>query len=210
MNRGDWPGHLFVLEGIDGAGKTTVCVRVEEMLRQEGREVVHLREPTNESKWGKEIRARSAHGELTSAEELELFLKDRAWHIENKILPALKAGKIVLMDRYFFATGAYQSVSTGIPWSEILQRNREEIHAPEPDIIFILDISAEAGLARVRESREETNEQFERLDRLVKVRQAYLAMAENDKGSYVVIDATLPVETVTDIVYHEILAILDK
>ncbi len=202
----DRMGHLFVLEGIDGAGKTAVCERLIKILGDAGHDVVHLREPTSESQWGKEIRSRSPNGELTPAEELDLFLKDREWHIMNKICPALSSGKIVIMDRYFFATGAYQSVSTGISWREILRRNREEIHAPEPDLIFILDLPAEEGLARVRKSREEIIEQFEQIDRLVKVRQAYLEMAQyDDKGSYVLIDARLPLETVVDIILGEIL-----
>ncbi|MFW9907075.1 MAG: dTMP kinase [Candidatus Thorarchaeota archaeon] len=191
-----YPGYLFVLEGIDGAGKTTICDRVVSYLLQERLDVIRLREPTNESPWGQEIRIRSPKGELTSYEELDLFIRDRDWHVKNRIMPSLKAGRIVLMDRYFFATGAYQSTSTGIHWSEILRRNREEIHAPEPDIIFILDIPAEIGLARVMNDRGEPNLQFERLERLVRVREAYLEMVENDSGRYIVVDATKPIENV--------------
>lgn len=202
--KGNRTGYLFVLEGIDGAGKTAVCERIIKQLRSDGYDVIHLREPTSESKWGKEIRSRSPNGELSPAEEFDLFLKDREWHIKNKIAPALTSGKIVIMDRYFFATGAYQSVSTGISWREILRRNREGIHAPEPDLIFILDIPAKEGLARVRKSRDEIIEQFEQIDRLVRVRQAYLEMAQHDNGSYVLIDARLPLETVVDIILNEI------
>lgn len=193
-----------MIEGIDGAGKTSVCKQIIEELKNDGYDVAHLREPTNESQWGREIRSRSPNGELTPAEELDLFLKDREWHIKNKINPALASGKIVIMDRYFFATGAYQSVSAGISWREILRRNREEIHAPEPDLIFILDLPADEGLARVRKSRNEVIEQFEQIDRLVKVRQAYLEMSQYDNGSYIVVDARLPLETVVDIVISEI------
>ena len=108
------------------------------------------------------------------------------------------------MDRYFFATGAYQTVSTGVHWSEILKRNREEISAPEPDIIFILDVPAEIGLKRVSGSRGGLNLQFEKLDRLVKVRAAYLEMSENDSGNYIVIDAQKALSAVTDEVYSAI------
>jgi len=202
------PGHLFVIEGIDGAGKTTVCDSVERNLLQNSYDVIRLREPTSESIWGKEIRSRSPAGELTSTEELELFIKDRDWHVKNRILPSLEAGKIVLMDRYFFATGAYQSTSTGIHWNEILRRNREDINAPEPNIIIILDISAEQGLERVLESRGEKNEQFEQLDRLVKVRIAYLEMIQEDFGNYILIDATQPLEDVVDQVTNAILGYL--
>jgi dTMP kinase len=197
-------GWLFVLEGVDGAGKTVVCSSVVEMLLQEGLEVTRIREPTDESEWGREIRARSPKGELTPAEELELFIRDREWNIVNRIQPALDSGKIVLMDRYFFATGAYQTVSTGLPWQEILKRNREEIGAPEPDIIFILDLSAERGLERALGREGTRNEQFEQIERLVRVRQAYLEMSELDDGTYIVIDASQPLKDVVLKVFSSI------
>ncbi|MHA1949462.1 MAG: dTMP kinase [Candidatus Thorarchaeota archaeon] len=131
-----YSGFLFVLEGIDGSGKTCACKELAKRLQSIGYDVVRLREPTAESQWGKEIRARSPAGELSPDEELDLYTKDREWHIANRILPALEKGKIVLMDRYFFASGAYQSTVLDIHWSEILRINREDISAPEPDIKF--------------------------------------------------------------------------
>lgn len=203
-------GHLFVLEGVDGGGKTTVCDSVAEMLLSDGHKVVKLTEPTRESQWGQEIRERSALGELAPEEELELFLRDREWHIKNKIQPALDADKIVLMDRYFFASGAYQSTSTGLHWKEILRRNREEIHAPEPDIVFILDVPVEIGLERVSTRKLTLNQQFEQHDRLVKVRQAYLEMVSEDSGRFSVIDATKKLEEVVGEVYKQIIEFLEE
>lgn len=203
-------GMLFVFEGVDGGGKTTVCDSVAEKLRSDGYEVVKLTEPTRESQWGQEIRERSALGELTPEEELELFLRDREWHIKNKIHPALDAAKIVLMDRYFFASGAYQSTSTGLHWKEILRRNREEIHAPEPDLVFILDLPVEIGLERVSSRKLTLNQQFEQHDRLVKVRQAYLEMVSEDRGIFSVIDATRKLEEVVAEVHQQIIEFLDE
>ena len=203
MESEDRQGHLFVLEGIDGSGKTTVCLRVEQHLLGLGYNVVRLREPTSESKWGQEIRERSPRGELTPEEELTLFIKDRDWNATNRIRPALSKGQIVLMDRYFFATGAYQTTSTGISWEEILRRNREEISAPEPDIVFILDVSVEQGLQRIGGREEDRNQQFEQYDRLLKVRQAYLEMVERDSGNLVFIDASRDLEFVyNDVLQH--------
>lgn len=203
-------GLLFVLEGIDGSGKTAVAEQVVELLANEGYDVVKLHEPTSESKWGRAIKTRSPSGGLSPAEELDFFLRDREWHIKNRIRPALDAGKIIIMDRYFFANGAYQSTSTGIHWNEILRRNRDEIHAPEPSLVFILDVPAETGLARVFGRNYETNQQFEKAERLVRVRQAYLAMAHEDKGAFVVIDATRPLEEVVDQVHRRILEFLGR
>ncbi|TFG34727.1 dTMP kinase [Candidatus Thorarchaeota archaeon] len=198
-------GFLFLLEGIDGSGKSSACIQLSLILEEEGYDVVHLREPTNESPWGKEIRARSPRGELTPKEELDLFMKDRDWHIQNRILPALDEGNIVLLDRYFFATGAYQSEATGIPWREILRMNRDDINAPEPDIVFILDIDAETGLARATGRENKANLQFEKLERLVKVRQTYLEISSEDIGDFKVIDASRSLEEVVNEVYNEII-----
>ena len=197
-------GMLFVLEGVDGAGKTAVCDRLVDAMIDEGYDVKRLREPTDESDWGQEIRARSIKGELTPEEELELFIRDRQGHIQNRILPALESGKIILMDRYFFATGAYQSVSTGLHWKDILKRNREEISAPEPDIVFVLDVPVEMGLKRVSERKGRLNVQFEQYDRLVRVRQAYLEMTEEDIGNFMFIDARKSIELVTAEVHYHI------
>lgn len=197
-------GFLFVLEGIDGSGKTCACQELVKKLQSDGYEVVYLREPTKESQWGKEIALRSPSGELTPEEELELFIKDREWHIANRILPALRNGKVVLMDRYFFATGAYQSTVMDLHWKEILQRNREGISAPEPDIVFILDVPAEIGLKRATGRTGKANLQFERIERLVKVRKNYLEMLENDCANYELIDSKLPLEQVIDEIYDKI------
>ncbi|MHA1779492.1 MAG: dTMP kinase [Candidatus Thorarchaeota archaeon] len=203
--RNNWTGFLFVLEGIDGAGKTVAAEHLEAQLRKQGYDVLRLREPTSESPWGQEIRERSPRGELTPKEELDLFLKDREWHVQNRILPALRAGKVIILDRYFFASGAYQSTSTNLHWSEILRRNREEIHAPEPDIVFILDIPVDVGLERLGNRHDVMNLQFEVQERLEQVRQAYLEMVSKDTGHFVLIDATRPLESVVEEILIRIL-----
>lgn len=198
-------GFLFVLEGIDGSGKTCACKELVTRLQSDGYDVILLREPTHESEWGKEIRARSPAGELSPEEELELYTRDREWHIANRIQPALEQRKVVLMDRYFFASGAYQSTVLDIHWSTILQINREELRAPEPDIVFVLDVPAEIGLERATGRTGIANLQFEKLERLVNVRQNYLEMVEQDIGNFKVIDARKSLELVVDEVYNDII-----
>lgn len=198
-------GFLFVLEGIDGSGKTCACKELVTRLQADGYDVILLREPTHESEWGKEIRARSPAGELSPEEELELYTRDREWHIANRINPALEQGKVVLMDRYFFASGAYQSTVLDIHWSKILRINREELQAPEPDIVFVLDVPAEIGLERATGRTGIANLQFEKLERLVKVRQNYLEMVEQDTGFFKVIDARKSLELVVNEVYNNII-----
>ncbi|RDE11192.1 MAG: dTMP kinase [Candidatus Thorarchaeota archaeon] len=209
-NRRSRKGLLFVLEGIDGSGKTAVAELVVTRLTEEGYDAVKLHEPTSESEWGRQIRDRSPRGGLSPAEELELFVRDREWHVRNRIRPALNAGKIIVLDRYFFANGAYQSASTGIHWREILRRNREGIHPPEPDLVFVLDVPVETGLARVLGREYQSNEQFEKIERLVKVRQAYLEMAHEDAGLFEIVDATQTLEQVADQVHRRILEFLGR
>ena len=86
-------------------------------------------------------------------------------------------------------------------WREILRRNREEISAPEPDIVFILDVPAEIGLERATGRTGKANLQFERLDRLIRVRQNYLEMAEKDTGTFELIDAKNPLDQVVEEIY---------
>lgn len=201
----DRNGFLYVLEGIDGSGKTCACRELVTRFQSDGYDVIQLREPTLESEWGKEIRARSPAGELSPEEELDLYSKDRAWHIANRINPALEEGKVVLMDRYFFASGAYQSTVLDLHWSEILRLNRIELLAPEPDIVFILDVPADIGLERATGRTGKANLQFEKLDRLIRVRQNYLEMVEQDSGTFKVIDARKSLELVVNEIYNNII-----
>ena len=83
--------------------------------------------------------------------------------------------------------------------------NREDIHAPEPDIVFILDVDAETGLRRATGRENRANLQFERLERLVKVRQIYLEIASTDIGNFKIIDASRPFNEVVHEIYNNII-----
>ena len=112
MNQSATPcrGLLIVFEGLDGAGKTTQLGLLQECLRSRGRDAVCLREPTEgavgaENCGGLMLQGR---GDVTPDTELEWFLNDRREHVDQKIRPALDRKQIVLLDRYFFSTMAYQ------------------------------------------------------------------------------------------------------
>src|SRR5579862_9479426 len=98
---------LIAVEGIDGAGKTTQVKMLRDALERAGLAVVASKEPTS-GQWGRIIKESATSGRRTPEEELDLFIKDRAEHVENLIAPAMKDGKIVLLDRYFYSTIAYQ------------------------------------------------------------------------------------------------------
>ncbi|MCW1916210.1 dTMP kinase [Luteolibacter sp. GHJ8] len=166
-------GLFIVLEGIDGTGKSTQSGLLAEWFRSQGREVVASREPTD-GPWGAKIRATALSGRLSPEEELDLFLKDRRQHVEELIAPALAAGKVVILDRYYFSTMAYQG-SRGFDPAEIRRQN--EAFAPRPDLLFILDLDVDSALARIG-GRGDTANEFEKRDSLAKCREIFMALKE--------------------------------
>ena len=162
-------GVLIVFEGIDGAGKSTQAEILLSRLKARGYDVAYFREPS-ESKWGREIKSRALRADsLSPEEELELFQKDRRENVERNLKPALEDRKVVILDRYYYSTIAYQGAK-GIDKDMIKKANEEFV--VKPDLVFILDIDAKRGLERI-EDRKKKDELFEREDYLVKVRQIF-------------------------------------
>jgi dTMP kinase len=158
-------GLLIVFEGIDGSGKTTQARALLRRLRRRGSKAVFFREPTR-GRWGREIKRLAARADsLTPEEELALFVKDRRENIAKNLGPALAAGRIVVLDRYYFSTIAYQGAK-GIDTGRIRRMN--EAFAIRPDLVVILDVDAARGLARIA-GRATRDELFEREDYLVRV-----------------------------------------
>lgn len=146
-------GLLIVLEGIDGAGKSTQAKGLVRRLRYRGIDAVSLREPTR-GRYGREIRRLAkAADSLTPSQELDLFLLDRRENVDKRIRPALERGRVVVMDRYYLSTIAYQGAKGLDPG---MLRRVNERFAPKPDLVVILDLPAGDGLGRiaVRKSRD--------------------------------------------------------
>lgn len=159
-------GRLIAFEGIDGTGKTTQIALLAAELRSRGHEVVASREPTN-GIYGQRIRALySNRGAVGPAEELALFVADRRQHVEELIAPALAAGKVVLTDRYYLSTAAYQGALGNDP-EEIMRINEE--FAPRPDLVLLLEVPVGQGLSRITTLRQETPNDFEQESGLQKV-----------------------------------------
>ncbi|RKH37999.1 dTMP kinase [Corallococcus sicarius] len=153
VRKSDKQGVLIAIEGIDGAGKTTQAERLAVALTSAGHSVLRTKEPTD-SKWGRQLRASAVSGRLNAADELELFLKDRQEHVRTVLKPAIDAGQIVIVDRYYFSTVAYQGVR-GLDPQEILSRN--EVFAPKPDLLVLLEVDAKVGLQRIRLRGDKAN-----------------------------------------------------
>jgi len=159
-------GLLIAFEGIDGTGKSTQISLLAEYLSSHGLEVVTTREPTD-GPFGRKIRSlfNSRHN-LTPEEELGLFMDDRLEHVQELILPSLNEGKIVLTDRYYLSTAAYQGAIDHDP-AAILSDN--EKFAPIPDLVLLLNLTPAESVHRIRTLRGESLNDFEREDVLAKV-----------------------------------------
>ena len=157
MNR----GRLIAFEGIDGCGKSTQLARLAANLRGSGYEVVETCEPTR-GPTGRRIRDMARSGrELAPAEELRWFVEDRRVHVAESIEPALGRGCLVLTDRYYLSTVAYQG-ARGLDAQQILTDSEAEF--PVPDLVVLLRISPECALERVHERGEVIEAVFERRD----------------------------------------------
>jgi len=162
-------GVLIVFEGIDGSGKSTQAEILLKRLQEEDVDVVYFREPSK-GKWGRKIKKKALHPDsLTPEEELELFLKDRRENVEKNLKPALKKKRVVILDRYYYSTIAYQGAK-GIDEKQIARMNEEFV--VQPDLVFILDIDPQKGLERI-ENRKKKDRLFEREDYLAKVREIF-------------------------------------
>ena len=191
-------GFLLALEGIDGAGKSVQAQAVAAALAARGFDVVLTREPTD-GPWGRRIRESAVTGRMSPADELNAFLEDRKQHVAELIRPSLTAGKVVITDRYYFSTVAYQG-ARGFDPAELLRLN--EAFAIEPHLLVILDLTPEQALARVGRRDGRANE-FETLAQLTRTREIFHAL---DKPYLVRIDGTREPAEVRD----AILAAVDQ
>ena len=164
-------GFLLAIEGIDGAGKSFQAQAVARVLEDRGLDVVLTREPT-QGRWGRLLRESMTKGRLSPADELNAFLEDRKEHVRDLIRPALAAGRIVITDRYYFSTVAYQGAA-GFDPQELLRLN--EAIALEPHLLVLIDLDPAVSLARIGRRDGRTNE-FETLGQLQRSRDIFLGL----------------------------------
>ena len=158
-------GMFIVFEGIDGTGKSTQLHLLAESLTRLGYAVVTTKEPTD-GPYGRKIRELFVdRGSVSQEEELEFFIADRQQHVQEVIAPALAEGCIVLCDRYYLSTVAYQGAN-GIDPDLIMSRNKS---FPEPDLAIILEIDPSQGIHRIKNLRNEHPNSFEEESNLRKV-----------------------------------------
>ncbi len=191
-------GRFIVFEGIDGAGKTTQVELLKKELIERGEKVYVTAEPTSLPS-GKELR-RVLSGEIkkSDCEIAAMFTLDRIAHnldADFGIEKLLAEGYIILCDRYYYSTLAYQGASVDYAWVRALNVDCPAIR--RPDLCIFLDLTPEQSMARISRGREST-EIFENTETLTKVRNSFMRVID-DLGrteSIKVIDASSDVDTV--------------
>ncbi|MEL6172191.1 MAG: dTMP kinase [Pseudomonadota bacterium] len=191
-------GLFISFEGIDGSGKSTQTRLLADHLRNNGRDVILTREPGG-SEGAEDIRKLLLEGatDRWSAEtELLLFMAARRDHLERLINPAVEAGQIVICDRFVDSTRMYQGLSRGD-----LRQAVDMLHnlmiGKEPDLTVLIDLDPEVGLKRAL-SRGGEEERFEAfgVNLQAKMRQGFLALAEEFSDRFVIIDGNKTVEEI--------------
>jgi dTMP kinase len=192
-------GLLITFEGGEGAGKSTQVARLAPRIAALGREVVTTREPGG-SPGAEAVRGLLVEGAVdrwSPVSETLLMYAARRDHIERLIAPALERGAVVVCDRFADSTRAYQGAGGGASAELIEALERQVLGETRPDLTLILDLPAEAGLARAA-GREHLETRFEAkgLEFHRRLRAAFLAIAKAEPARCVVIDAAADADAV--------------
>lgn len=197
------PGLFITLEGGEGTGKSTQIRRLAEKLKTMGHDVVTTREPggTPEAEKIRALLVQRDGGAWTPMAEALLLFSGRIMHVETLIKPSLALGKIVISDRFTDSTRAYQSYGHGYPLEKIEELNQLSLEEFKPDLTFILDMPVSGGLARAGKRLKalaSSEDKFESLglEFHERMRQGYLAIAQNDPERCIVIDATRSIDDI--------------
>lgn len=186
-------GKLITIEGIEGAGKSTVVLFIQNYLLQQGKEVVVTREPGG-TPVAEEIRQLVLNPDnkesIDPKAELLLMFAGRAQHLAHLILPELAKGKWVICDRFVDATYAYQSAGRGLAAKWVALLEEFVVGSLRPFRTILLDLDPALGLARSKRRGPQDRFEQEKVAFFEKVRHSYLERAEQEKDRFRVIDAS--------------------
>jgi dTMP kinase len=205
-------GLLISFEGTEGCGKSTQISILAERLHALGRTVRHVREPGG-TPIGEEIRYTLKHSAknhaMTAEAELLLMNASRAQLVREVLRPALVAGEVVLCDRYYDSTTAYQGYGRGLDLKLVQAVIDFAVGATRPDLTLLMQVPPEVSAARLA-SRQSTlpfvRDRIEEADRAFfeRVTKGYEALAKADPNRIKVIDATGPVEVVSAVIWKQV------
>lgn len=185
---------FITLEGPEGSGKTSAAKKIVIELERLGYQVLFTREPggTPIAEQIRNVILDKANTKLDARAEALLYAASRRQHLVEKVLPALKEGKIVICDRYIDSSLAYQGGARGLGIEEVLNINLFATENKFPDLTLLFDLDPEIGLERINlnKNREVNRLDLEKLDFHKKVRKTFLELSKIYQDRYVVIDAS--------------------
>ena len=193
-------GYLITFEGGEACGKSTQIKKFAKYLEDNHIDFILSREPGG-TEVGEKIRELLLHSkcDMSSTVEFLLFSASRAQHYEKVVKPALDAGKVVLLDRFYDSSFVYQGYAGNLNLNDLKSVTNFAVNGTEPDLTFLLDISYEDGM-----KRKQKDENLKKLDRIEskgkayhdKVRQGYLTLAKMFDKRIVVVDASKSIDEV--------------
>jgi dTMP kinase len=189
---------FITFEGIDGVGKSTQLDLLQSWLESRGRDVLRTLEPGG-TELGQEIRHLLLHrkGDVAARAEALLYAADRAHHVATKIRPALADGKVVLSDRYFDSSVAYQGAARELDVQEVRNISLWAVDNLIPDLTVLLDLDAQAAIQRRNKTGTEPDRlEREKVDFFERARSQYLELAKEPR--FLVVDATLSIDEIQE------------
>jgi len=201
-------GLFITFEGGEGCGKSTQSRLLLKKLGQQNIPVVLTHEPGGTA-LGNELRRtlkRKRDSSISPQAELFLLAASRAQLVAELIRPALEEGKVVLCDRFTHSTMVYQGYGRGLDFTAIKMVNNMATRYLNPDLIILLDISPEQGLARKQSLKDRF--ELEDLSFHQRVREGYLKMASAEPDRWLVIDASLPKGKIAEIIWDRVSQLL--
>ena len=204
-------GLLITLEGVEGSGKSTQCLRLAAHLRAKGLDVVETSEPDGTPLGLAAVRAVIERDgpPPTPLAQTFLFMAARQQHVAHVVRPALSRGAVVISDRYSDATLAYQGYAQGVDLQTIRDLNALATGGIQPDLTLVLDLDPAAGIARIRGRQLDTFEKMD-LDFHRRVREGYLDIARSDKSRVVVLDAAQEPDRLQAAIAHLVGEMVDR
>ncbi|WP_217588382.1 dTMP kinase [Lentibacillus saliphilus] len=207
-------GSFITIEGGEGAGKTTILKTIGTILREKGYDVVVTREPggIDIAESIRDIILDPAHTMMDGRTEALLYAASRRQHLVEKVIPALKAGKIVLCDRFIDSSLAYQGYARGLDMEDVLNINQFAIENAMPDLTLLFDITPEEGLRRIAQNdqREKNRLDMENMQFHERVYEAYHQLADRFSSRIRIIDASQTEEEVTENALTYVMTYLNK
>ncbi|KGM96506.1 thymidylate kinase [Clostridium novyi A str. 4552] len=193
-------GVFITLEGPEGSGKTTIVKMIEEYLKGNNVSYISTREPggINISEQIRNVILNRDNTAMDPRTEALLYVASRRQHLAERVIPALKSGKVVICDRFVDSSLAYQGYARGIGIDKVMEINEFAIDGYMPDLTLYLDIEPEIGLSRIsKNSEREVNRlDLEKLDFHKKVREGYFKLLERYPNRIKQINANQPVDKV--------------